>query len=299
MATTSTILQEEEISASHLDGGLEPSTLLSNDKSAFRNYGEGVQCNVQRHYRNMRIHQTVDYVKCQSAKHFNFSHPMLIWDAMEALNSLIDSSDPDLDLPNIQHLFQSAEAMRVEGRPDWMMVTALLHDLGKNLYLWGSEEEGTGQHNQFGLVGDTFVVGCRIPKGVLFPEFNELNPDMHDERYNTDLGMYSPHCGLENLTLAFGHDEYMYQVLKNHATCTLPQEALWMIRFHSFYPWHKEGEYAHLLLPSDVAIKEAVLDFNKYDLYSKSRECLYDLDEMKTRYLPLLEKYLGAGPILF
>ena len=196
--------------------------------------------NVVRHYRNMRLHQTVEYVQRMTEKHTKFQNPMMIWDAMEALNHLIDSSDPDLELPNIQHLFQSAEAMRLEGRPDWMQVTALLHDLGKNLYLWGNEEEGTGQKNQFGLVGDTFVVGCKIPNGCVYPEFNSLNPDMSDPRYNTELGIYEEGCGLEALTLAWGHDEYMYRVLKNHPECTLPQEALWMIRYHSFYPWHKE-----------------------------------------------------------
>ncbi len=207
----------------------------------------------------MRSRQTVEYVERMTAKYTKFDHPMMIWDAMESLNHLIDSSDPDLELPNIQHLFQSAEAMRQQGpvsacdffiiffifltgRPDWMQVTALLHDLGKNLYLFGCEEDGTGQHNQFGLVGDTFVVGCRIPEGCVYPEFNSLNPDMSNESYNSELGMYREGCGIESLNLAWGHDEYMYRVLKNHPMCTLPQEALWMIRFHSFYPWHSKGQ---------------------------------------------------------
>ena len=33
-----------------------------------------------------------------------------------------------------------------------------------------------------------------------------------DERYNTGTGRYEPHCGLGALTLAWGHDEYLYQV---------------------------------------------------------------------------------------
>jgi inositol oxygenase len=95
-----------------------------------------------------------------------------------------------------------------------MQVTALLHDLGKNLYLWGSEEEGTGQKNQFALVGDTWAVGCRIPDGVVYPEFNSLNPDMKDPVLSSELGIYEEGCGLENLIMAWGHDEYMYRVLK-------------------------------------------------------------------------------------
>jgi inositol oxygenase len=78
-----------------------------------------------------------------------------------------------------------------------MQVTALLHDLGKNLYLWGCDEEGTGQGAQFALVGDTFVVGCRLPEGCVYPEFNCLNPDMSDPRYNTEMGVYQEGCGIE------------------------------------------------------------------------------------------------------
>ena len=71
--------------------------------------------NVVNHYRNMRMHQTVDFVKYMTDKYTKFDHPLMIWDAMESLNNLVDLSDPDLDLPNIQHLFQSAEAMRQQG----------------------------------------------------------------------------------------------------------------------------------------------------------------------------------------
>ena len=38
------------------------------------------------------------------------------------------------------------------------------------------------------------------------------NPDLEDGRYNTELGMYQPGCGIENLLMSWGHDEYLYQV---------------------------------------------------------------------------------------
>jgi len=47
-----------------------------------------------------------------------------------------------------------------------------------------------------------------------------------------------------------GHDEYMYRVLM-HNKSTLPLPALYMIRYHSFYPWHKEGGYQELLDDQD------------------------------------------------
>lgn len=41
--------------------------------------------------------------------------------------------------------------------------------------------------------------------------------------------MYKPHCGLDNVTLSWGHDEYLYRVLKHNKT-KLPDSALCMIR---------------------------------------------------------------------
>ena len=49
---------------------------------------------------------------------------MGIWEAMEFLNQLVDDSDPDIDLPQIEHLLQTAEAIRADGRPDWFILAA-------------------------------------------------------------------------------------------------------------------------------------------------------------------------------
>ena len=43
-----------------------------------------------------------------------------------------------------------------------------------------------------------------------------FNPDYNDNRYNSDLGIYKKGCGLENLLLTYGHDEYLYRVLKQN-----------------------------------------------------------------------------------
>ena len=42
--------------------------------------------------------------------------------------------------------------------------------------------------------------------------------------------------------MSWGHDEYLYHVFKNY----LPEPALYMIRYHSFYAWHREGAYDYL-----------------------------------------------------
>lgn len=78
---------------------------------------------------------------------------MTIWEAMEKLNTLIDESDPDTSLSQIQHLLQAAEAMRRDGKPRWMQLTGLVHDLGKLLFFYGAEA-------QWDVVGDTFPIGC-------------------------------------------------------------------------------------------------------------------------------------------
>ena len=266
-------------------------------EKTFRVYDQSdVKSAVRAHYRKMRKNQTLDYVKRMHNKYLTFDKPMDLWEAMEHLNTLIDVSDPDLDLPNIQHLIQSAEAIRADNRPDWMQLTGLIHDLGKVMFLWGNDEDGTSQAEQWGMVGDVFVVGCKLPETCVYPEFNILNGDMADERYNTDLGIYQEGCGLDNVDLAWGHDEYLFQVLQNHSSNKLPEEAMVMIRYHSFYPWHTGGSYSQLLSKKDEQYLEWIRDFNKYDLYTKSDQT-YDLNEVKEYYQPIAEKYLGTAPI--
>ena len=156
---------------------------------------------------------------------------------------------------------------------------------------------------QWALGGDTFVLGCAIPDdAVVLPEFNHLNPDMHDPRYNTKYGMYdlpSGRVGLSNLLLAWGHDEYMYRMLvANQAT--IPLEGLDMIRYHSAYPLHDRGAYRHLLqLPADEERLEWVRQFNEYDLYTKDEFGVEELDvsRLMPYYQGLLEKY-GLGGVL-
>lgn len=53
-------------------------------------------------------------------------------DALIRLNELVDESDPDLDIPNIVHAFQTAERIRKDyPNEDWFHLTGLIHDAGK------------------------------------------------------------------------------------------------------------------------------------------------------------------------
>jgi len=267
------------------------------EQPTFRNYDQSnITAAVREHYRKMRSRQTYDYVRHMRTKYLTYNKPLHIWEAIERLNDLIDVSDPDLDLPNVQHLLQSAEAMRADNCPEWMQVVGLIHDVGKVMFLWGCDEDGTSQAEQWGMVGDVFVVGCRLPDTCVYPEFNNLNPDMHDPRYKTPIGIYEPHCGLDNTYMAWGHDEYLYQVLRNHPENRIPEPGMIMIRYHSFYPWHTGDSYTELTCQKDEQYKTWVKEFNQYDLYTKS-QTQYDLQQVKDYYMPLLDKYLGTGPI--
>jgi inositol oxygenase len=243
----------------------------SKDKTQFRQYEDACD-RVKNFYREQHEKQTVAYnLKARADFRFKTRANMSIWEAMEKLNTFIDDSDPDTSLSQIEHLLQAAEAMRRDGKPRWMQLTGLIHDLGKLLCFFGAQ-------GQWDVVGDTFPVGCAFSDAIIYPETFKNNPDYGHEIYSTKEGIYAPGCGLDNLMLSWGHDEYLYHVVKDQST--LPAEALAMIRYHSFYPWHSGGAYMEFMDDHDEKMLEAVRAFNPYDLYSKSDE-VPSVDELK------------------
>ena len=260
--------------------------------TTFRNYSN-VNNAVRENYRLARQNQTVNFVNRMIEKYGLFDRVITIWDALEQLNILIDVSDPDMDHPNIYHAIQTAERLRQDNHPEWLQVVGLIHDLGKIMYLRGSDDEGTGREKQWAMVGDTFVVGCTLPDTLIFPEFNQLNPDMNDERYNTQTGQYKKECGLDNVQCSWGHDEYLYRILvsdKNQHT--LPPEALYIIRFHSLYAYHDKSSYQHFMSSKDREMLHWLKLFNQYDLYTKS-DTLHKLSDVKDYYTGLLQKFFS------
>jgi len=248
----------------------------------FRQYDAAAVPGVARFYRNNHEQMTVDYVLRKEAEYFGLTRgKKSIWEAAEFLNALVDESDPDTDLSQTDHLLQTSEAMRRDGQPRWMILTGFLHDLGKCLCLWGEP--------QWGVVGDTYPVGCAWSEHIVFHEYFAGNPDREVPEYQTKYGIYEPNCGLENVHMSFGHDGYIAEVMKPY----LPDEALYMLRFHSFYPWHKHGAYDHLCNDKDRAMLKWVLEFNKYDLYSKGH-AKPDLAQLKPYYDDLFAEFLPA-----
>ncbi len=237
------------------------SSLAPKSKSTFRDYRAETKPAVKEFYRLHHRYQTLDFVRAKRAQFLGLNRKRMgLWDGLQFLNTLIDDSDPDTSLPQIDHLLQTAEAIRRDGHPRWFILTGLIHDFGKVLCLFGEP--------QWAVVGDTFPVGCAYAEQIVWYEFLEDNPDRQVAIYQTPCGIYEEGCGLDQVLMSWGHDEYMYHVTKDY----LPPEALYMIRYHSFYPAHREGAYGHLMNDQDRRFIEAVRAFNPYDLYTKCEE---------------------------
>ena len=263
----------------------------------FRNYDNVAEA-IKNNYYLARKNQTLDFVKYMKNKYLKFDKKMELKTVFQHLESFVDVSDPDISLPNYFHGIQTAEAIKKDGHPEWLQLVGLIHDIGKIIYLWGCDQDGTSIENQWSIVGDTFIVGCRIPNKIVFPEFNKENPDMKHPIYSTKLGIYKENCGLDNVICSWGHDEYLYQVLKNCYNCKLPEEELYIIRFHSLYPYHKESEYTCFTNEKDKKMFEWLKLFNKYDLYTKSENVIIS-DKIKSYYQGLINKYLNNGFLFF
>tara|TARA_Y100000816_G_C26101420_1_gene583867 strand:- start:1178 stop:2971 length:1794 start_codon:yes stop_codon:yes gene_type:complete len=251
---------------------------------------------VKDNYLKGRKYQTVDYVKRMHEKYLKFDMCLSLEDIFEKLNSFIDVSDPDVELPNMVHLYESAEACRKDGQPEWLQFITLIHDIGKIMYIKGNDEDGTSVKEQWGIVGDTFLVGCKIPESIIFPEYNKENPDMKNPIYSSDNGIYEKNCGIENTLCSWGHDEYLYHILL-YNKIKLPPEAFYIVRYHSLYLYHEKNEYKHLMNEKDHNYKSILKNFNKYDLYSKPESKGIISEDIKNYYNILVKKFIPDGKI--
>ncbi|CAE7447636.1 miox [Symbiodinium pilosum] len=259
----------------------------------YRNYETSSrQDKVSQTYNKMHVNQTVAFVKEQHDCWLKFNHgEFTVMEVITMLDELVDDSDPDVDIPNSIHDFQTAERIREQWpgeEYDWFHLVGLLHDLGKVMALPQLAKDDVLE--QWAVVGDTFPIGCApAEEAVVFPESFKGNPDYTHPIYGNKCGMYKPGCGISNLVMSWGHDEYMYRMLKFNG-CTIPEAGLNMIRLHSFYPWHDKRAYTHFEAPEDAETLKWVKEFNKFDLYSKG-DAVPDVEALKPYYAGLLKKY--------
>ena len=231
-------------------------------------------------YKEMHKNQTLENV-LQTKKKYEVSKlKMSIKKALSLMDDFVDPSDPDVDNPNSIHAYQAAERCRKKYPDDKkLQATCLIHDLGKVLFYFGEPN--------WNVVGDTYVVGCKFSDKCVYPDTFKNNPE--NNKYD-EYGIYKKNCGIENLHLSYGHDEYLYNVLKkNTDKHNLDQKYLNIIRFHSFYPWHTEGEYTRFMKDDDKKIMDDVLIFNTFDLYSKEDD-INITDNTKKYYDKLLDE---------
>lgn len=262
------------------------------EEPTVRNYARA-QIAVSNNYLKARKTQTLAYVLHMKQTFSLLNTKMDIWDILYDLNSLIDVSDPDCSFPNLYHAIQTAEMIRKDGHPEWMQLIGLLHDIGKIMYKRGNDAEGTGVKEQWAMVGDTFIVGSKLPDSLIYPEFNTHNPDRTNASYNTTLGIYKPNCGLDTVHCSWGHDEYLYSILTSPKNPNqLPEEALYIIRFHSLYAYHDMGAYMHFQNDKDKRLLSILKTFNKYDLYSKHDDII-NIESVKEYYTNLINKFFS------
>ncbi|XP_072993964.1 probable inositol oxygenase isoform X1 [Typha latifolia] len=287
--------QVEEKESLDLDGGfLVPGSNAFGH--SFRDYEKESErrAGVEEFYRVNHINQTYAFAKKKKEEYGKLQKAeMSIWECIELLNEFVDESDPDLDEPQIEHLLQSAEAIRRDyPDQDWLHLTALIHDLGKVLL-----HPCFGGEPQWCVVGDTFPLGCAFDESIVhhqvfYSQYFKDNPDYNNPLFCTRLGMYSENCGLDLVNMSWGHDEYMHLVMKGNGT-TLPPAAFFIVRFHSFYAMHRSGAYGYLMNDEDNEMLKWLRIFNKYDLYSKSKVRV-NVEEVKPYYQSLIDKFFPA-----
>ena len=315
--------------------------MSDNNFGEFRNYTDSkFQDRVERTYREMHINQSVEYVQKMKEKYFKLSLGFMdVYDVFKLLENVHDESDPDNDLPQIEHAYQTAEAIankflenETEIRKDalikslfreheweslpkkwkdfyqeknslanlyshiddwsWLPLVGFIHDLGKIMTL-----EEYGSLPQWSTVGDTYPVGCPFASANVFYA-NEFYKEASDYlKYNVettnDYGRYQKNCGFDNVDMSFGHDEYIYKVAEKGSNITY--EGLYILRYHSFYPWHtpQTGGHAYQELASekDWIILPLLKAFQKADLYSKLPE-LPPKEILEKKYKSLLNKWI-------
>lgn len=317
----------------------------ASDFGEFRNYTDSKhQERVERTYREMQTNQTLDFVTQNKTKYFKLEHgKMDVYQVFKLLEEVVDESDPDSDLPQIIHAYQSAESIcdfamngetdlrdDLEIRPlfkdniwnnlpekwrnlysantiktlyhnikdwSWFPLLGFIHDLGKVMLL-----PKFGKLPQWAVVGDTYPVAAPFASSNVFfaKNYYQDSPDfkIYDTQTETTFGNYPKNCGFDNIHMTWGHDEYVYEAMRQGST--ICKEGLYLLRYHSFYPWHtpQTGVMAYTELASDYdwLMLPLLKAFQKADLYSKSPD-LPPLNELEAKYKKLLDKFIPQKQI--
>ena len=85
-------------------------------KQDYRNYESPTRDTVREFYRENHRLQTYDFVQRKRDDFLGLDRTeMSVFEALDFLNTLVDDSDPDIELDQLQHLLQTSEAIRTDG----------------------------------------------------------------------------------------------------------------------------------------------------------------------------------------
>ena len=176
----------------------------------FRNYDEQTNPAVAEFYRLNHANQTLGFVLAKEKEFGPLTRgKKSVWAAADYLNTLVDDSDPDTDLSQIEHLLQTAEATRNDGHPRWFILAGFIHDLGKVLCLYGEP--------QWAVVGDTFPAGLRLFGPDRLSSILRAKPGQPGPRVPDSLMAFmSLTAACENVHMSWGHDEYIYRAARQY-----------------------------------------------------------------------------------
>ncbi len=279
-------------------------------------------------YKDILENQTLEHVE-KVKKQFN--EPKIktnIWRVIKELSSIIDKSDPDNDLPQVYHSYQTANTILSnffiddELKKDisireifddeyYLLPTHIRMNYPEFIHELYSFDDWSWLivvgfiHNigkilikcgleQWTVVGDTFPVGCKLHKNYVLHELHKNNKDY--DKYDM-FGIYELSCGLNNLKMSFGHCEYLANILEKNKT-KIPPEGIYLIRFQSFYAWHTVSKnqrgYEYFANEYDWKMLPLLKLFQKCDLYSKSLNVKkLNFELIKNKYRLLVGKYLS------
>jgi inositol oxygenase len=224
----------------------------------FRDFAAEARDTVKEFYRLNHAHQTLEFVLAKKADYLARNRKRLgVWDALEFLDTVVDDSDPDVDFTQIDHALQTAEAVRRAGSAPLAHRHRPRPRPREDPLRLRRAAMGRRRRHFPGRL--PVLVHVRLPR-VLRREPRSGASDLLDAVRDLRAELRArqrPHVvGTRRVHLP------RRQGLP-------PVEALYALRYHSFYPWHKEGAYDHLATDQDREMLKWVKAFNRYDLYSK------------------------------
>ncbi len=135
----------------------------------FRQYDAEANPDVANFYKLNHEHQTYDYVLGKEKQYFGLDKgEKSIWDAAAFLNTLVDDSDPDTDLTQIEHC----------SRPRRLFGLTAIH-VGlcwQDSFTISAKCCASMASRNGAVVGDTFPVGCAFSEHIVFPEYFANTP---------------------------------------------------------------------------------------------------------------------------